>query len=262
MSTPSPHLTANFMRMKAVAEARTVLAGLQRIAAVSHPMVGGAALAATAFANVPGMSDIYNNWESIHSRLDNTIKALLNNLATKNADGWIAADRDAFVDAVERFQQAVESLRGYIKTIAGLVDDLGSAYRSYWTALAEVLAVLVAMVTLALAMLATPFAPKGYLLLQTLGAWGASMIAGLTGMLAKGIVGVTAGMSVMLGGKAMIQLYHLAPTGEARVDFTKAEIDARNVPSFQDPPTPGQLPQYGNFEWLAPRRDQPAPYQP
>ncbi|MCG5220535.1 hypothetical protein [Streptosporangium sp. KLBMP 9127] len=255
-------LSANLFRQKAALQARTVLAGLQRVAGVSHPLLAGVAVASTAVANVPGMSDIYNNWEGIHSRLDNTVKALLNNLATKNKEGWIADDRDAFSDAVERFQQAVESLRGYVKTIASIVDDIGSAFRTYWVTVGEILTVLLSGVAIALGMLATPFAPKGYLLLQMLGQWGATLIAVTTGMLAKAVTGIVAGTSLLLGGKAMIQLYHLAPTGDAAVDFTKARIDTKDLPTYQEPSRPNTLPPHTGFEWVAPKQEKPEPYKP
>ena len=88
----------------------------------------GVAIASTAVANVPGMADAYNNWESIHSRLDTAVKSYVAILLTKEKEGWIADDREPFHDAVQRMQEALESLRAYVKNVAGIVDELGDAY--------------------------------------------------------------------------------------------------------------------------------------
>ena len=233
---------------------------------LSRPLTVGVAMASTAVANVPAMADAYNNWESLHSRLDTAIKSFVRNLGDKSKGGWIAADQDAFMDAVERYQEALESLRGYIKNIAGIVDELGDAYRAYWLALARVAAVLLSGVAIAAAMLATPYAPAGYARLEALGLMANKAIALATGMLAKVISAVAGGMSVYFAGKAFVQMFNLQPTGDARIDFTKAVIDTNGLPPFQDPPMgPGghpALPPYSGFEWREPKVETPEPYNP
>ncbi|MFC6087177.1 hypothetical protein [Sphaerisporangium aureirubrum] len=246
----------------AAGSAAAVLRDLRRAAMLSRPLTVGIAMAATAVANVPGMADAYNNWESLHSRLDTVNKTYIRNLGESGKDGWIAADHDAFSDAVERYQEAVESLRAYVKTVAGIVDELGDAYRAYWLALARVAAVLLAGVAIAAAMLATPYAAAGYARLQMLGLLANGVIAAATGMLAKVVSAVAGGMSVYFAGKAYVQMYNLQPTGAAKVDFTKAVIDADGLPSFQEPAGPGRLPPSSGFEWREPVKSAPQPYQP
>ncbi|MEU9887532.1 hypothetical protein [Sphaerisporangium sp. NPDC051011] len=247
--------------------AASILNDLRKAALLSRPLTVGVAIASTAIANVPGMADAYNNWESIHSRLDTANKSFIRNLGDKGKEGWIAADHDAFVDAVERYQEALESLRGYVKNIAGIVDELGDAYRAYWLALARVVAVLLAGVAIAAAMLATPYAAAGYARLQALGQLATQVIAAATGMLGKVVSAVAGGMSVYFAGKALVQMYNLQPTGEAKIDFTKAVIDTKGLPPFQQPPatSPGQPPvppPSGGFEWREPKVDKPEPYHP
>ncbi|GII60384.1 hypothetical protein Skr01_04690 [Sphaerisporangium krabiense] len=245
--------------------AASVLNDLRKAALLSRPLTVGVAMASTAVANVPGMADAYANWDSIHARLDTANKSFLRNLGDKGKDGWIAADHDAFSDAVERFQEALETLRGYVKSVAGIVDELGDAYRAYWVALARIAAALAAGIAVAAAMLTTPYsAAAGYARLQALGVMANGLIATATGMLAKVVSAVAGGMSVYFAGKALVQMYNLEPTGAAKVDFTKAVIDTRGLPPFQ-PPAPGRPPApppSGGFEWREPKVERPQPYKP
>ncbi|MEO3810482.1 hypothetical protein ABGB17_15900 [Sphaerisporangium sp. B11E5] len=246
----------------AAGSAAAVLRDLRQAALLSRPLVTGVAMAATAVANVPGMAEAYNNWESLHSRLDTANKTYIRNLGEAGKDGWIAADRDAFADAVERYQEAVESLRAYVKTVAGIVDELGDAYRAYWLALARVAAVLLFGVAIAAAMLATPYAAAGYARLQMLGLLANSVIATATGMLAKVVSAVAGGMSVYFAGRAYVQMFDLQPTREAKVDFRKAVIVADGLPPFQEAAGPGRLPPSSGFEWREPTKATPRTYQP
>ena len=247
--------------------AASILNDLRKAAMLSRPLTVGVAIAATAIANVPGMADAYNNWESLYSRLDTANKSFMRNLGDKGKDGWISEDHEAFVHAVERFQEALESLRGYVKNIAGIVDELGDAYRAYWLALARVAAVLLAGIAISAAMLTTPYAAAGYARLEALGIMATNVIALATSMLAKVISAVVGGMSVYFAGKALVQMYNLQPTGDAKVDFSKAVIDTQGLPPFQEPPATsvGQvpmLPPSPGFEWKEPKVNTPEPYHP
>ncbi|MFC4529510.1 hypothetical protein [Sphaerisporangium dianthi] len=247
--------------------ALAVLDDLRKAALLSRPLLVGTAIAGTAVANVPGMADAYNNWESIHSRLDTAIKSYIRNLGDKGKDGWVAEDHDAYADAVERYQEALESLRGYVKNIAGIVDELGDAYRAYWVSLARVAAVLAAALPIAAAMLATPYAAAGYARLEALGAMATSTIAAATSLLAKVVSSVAGGMSVYFAGKALAQMFNLEPTAGAKIDFRQAVIDTHGLPPFQQPPAvpagqPPSLPPSGGFEWREPKQDRPEPYHP
>ncbi|WP_405140188.1 hypothetical protein OG589_25220 [Sphaerisporangium sp. NBC_01403] len=247
--------------------AASILKAMWRAATLSRPLIIGIGIATTAVANVPGMADAYNNWESLHSRLDTAIKSFARNLGDKGKDGWIAEDHDAFVDAIERLQEALESLRGYIKNIAGIVDELGDAFRAYWLALGRVVAVLLAALPLAAAMLATPLAPFGYAHLQALGLMATSVIALSTSMLANTVAAVAGGMSVYFAGKAFVQMFNLQPTGAARIDFKQAMIDTKGLPSFQPPPPAppgavGNLPPHAGFDWKSPKQNLPEKYKP
>ncbi|GGL14909.1 hypothetical protein Sme01_16200 [Sphaerisporangium melleum] len=265
--TQAPLVTYAPSLRTAGGSAVAVLNDLRKAALMSRSLLLGCAIAGTAVANVPGMADAYNNWESIHSRLDTAIKSYIRNLGDKGKDGWIAVDHDAYADAVERYQEAMESLRGYVKNIAGIVDELGDAYRAYWVSLARVAAVLAAVLPIAAAMLATPYAPAGYARLEALGALATRTIALATGLLAKVVSSVAGGMSVYFAGKGLAQMFNLEPTGEAKIDFRQAVIDTTGLPSFQEPPPtrPGQppsLPPSAGFEWREPKKDRPEPYHP
>ena len=107
-----------------------VLSTLKGGARLAPTAWAGVAIASTAVANVPGMADAYNNWESIHSRLDTAVKSYVAILLTKEKDGWIAHHRVG----VRRRRPAdaggaLESLRAYVKNVAGIVDELGTRPR-------------------------------------------------------------------------------------------------------------------------------------
>lgn len=300
---PSPHRPSPGVAAKSakgvLTDASKILSNLQKGARLAPTLYAGVAIAATAAANVPGMADVYNNWESLHSRLDTAVKSYSAALLTAGAGGWIAEDRDAYEDAVRRFQEGLESMRGYVKTIAGIVDEVGDAYRAYWVAIARLAATFLLLATVAAAMLLTPWAGSAALHLRMLGALATQIISVSTGALWKLIEMVAGGFAVYFGGKAIFQMYNLEPTGAARIDFTQAEIRIGDLPSFQKPPpsssgnapqppppsaggvpglpvppggtVPGgasQSPPAGNvpglppsagFQWLSPRQEIPEP---
>ncbi|GAA3115036.1 hypothetical protein [Streptosporangium carneum] len=249
-----------------VVNSAKVISGLEKGARLAPTAWAGVAIAATAVANVPGMGDAYNNWESLHSRLDTANKSYVAALLNKGKEGWIAEDRDAFDDAVQHYQEALESLRAYIKTIAGIVDELGDAYRAYWIAIAKVAATLLALAAIAAAMLATPYAGSAALNLRMLGTMASKIIAASTAALGKVVAAGASSMSVYFSGKAWMQSFNLAPTDKAKIDFTKATIVTRGLPAFQQPPPqqtgqPPQLPPHAGFQWLSPKKDLPEPYK-
>lgn len=261
---PSP-LTAGKSAKGVITNSTKVLSTLKGGARLAPTAWAGVAIASTAVANVPGMADAYNNWESIHSRLDTAVKSYVAVLLTKEKEGWIADDREAFDDAVQRMQEALESLRAYVKNVAGIVDELGDAYRAYWLAIAKIAATLLALATIAAAMLATPYAASAMVNLRMLGTLASQVIAVSTGALGKLVASVAGSMSVYFSGKAWVQSFNLEPTGSAKVDFTKARIDPSLLP-YQAAPTgaPGQAPQLpkgGTFEWLSPKKEMPEPYK-
>ncbi|MFF0307938.1 hypothetical protein ACFYSC_10930 [Streptosporangium sp. NPDC004379] len=271
-------------------DASKIISSLQKGSRLAPTLYAGVVIAATAVANVPGMADVYNNWESLHSRLDTAVKSYSAALLTTGSQGWIADDRDAYEDAVRHFQEGLESMRGYIKTIAGIVDEIGDAYRAYWVAIARLAATFLLLATIAAAMLLTPWAGSAALNLRMLGTLATQIIGVSTGALWKLVEVVASGFAVYFGGKAIFQMYNLEPTGAARIDFTQAEIRIGDLPSFQKPPSPGNTPQpppsagktpggapgnapqppppAGNvpglppsagFQWLSPRQETPEP---
>lgn len=289
---PSPHRPSPGVAARnakgVLTDASKILSNLQKGARLAPTLYAGVAIAATAAANVPGMADVYNNWESLHSRLDTAVKSYSAALLAAGAGGWIAEDRDAYEDAVRRFQEGLESMRGYVKTIAGIVDEVGDAYRAYWVAIARLAATFLLLATVAAAMLLTPWAGSAALNLRMLGALATQIISVSTGALWKLIEMVAGGFAVYFGGKAIFQMYNLEPTGAARIDFTQAEIRIGDLPSFQKPPpssgnapqpppsaggvpglpappggtVPGNvpgLPPSAGFQWLSPRQEIPEP---
>ena len=154
----------------------------------------------------------------------------------KGKEGWIAEDRDAFDDAVQRYQEALESLRGYVKTIAGIVDELvtptvPTGWRSRRSPGPSL-----TLAAIASAMLATPYAPTAALNLRMLGIMASKIIAASTAMLGKVIAAGAGSMSVYFSGKAWMQSFNLEPTGLGKVDFTAARIKIGGLPPFQRPP--------------------------
>jgi hypothetical protein len=262
---PTP-LTAAKSARGVIVNSTKIISTMEKGARLAPTAWAGVAIAVTAIANVPGMADIYNNWESLHSRLDTANKSYVAMLLNKGKEGWIADDRDAFDDAVQRYQEALESLRGYIKTIAGIVDELGDSYRAYWLAIAKVAGTLLTLAAIASAMLATPYASSAALNLRMLGIMASKIIAASTAMLGKVIAAGAGSMSIYFSGKAWMQSFNLEPTGLAKVDFTAARIKIDGLPAFQQPPPPKagqslQLPPSGNFEWLSPKKELPETYQ-
>ncbi|MDP9865464.1 MULTISPECIES: hypothetical protein [Streptosporangium] len=262
---PSP-LTAGKSARGVLVNSTKVLSNLEKGARLAPTLWAGVAIATTAVANVPGMADIYNNWDSIHARLDTANKSYAAALLNKHKDGWIAEDRDAFDDAVQRYQEALESLRAYIKTIAGIVDELGDSYRAYWLAIAKVAGTLLFLASIAAAMLATPYAGNAALNLRMLGVMASKVIAASTAALGKVVAAGASSMSIYFSGKAWLQAFNLEPTESAKIDFTQAKINIKGLAPFQEPPVqkPGQQPQlppHAGFEWLSPKKELPEKYK-
>ena len=225
------------------AQAGTVLSTLRTGASISKLLLFGVAIASTAVADVPGMGDASANWTAIAARLDAGVKLPLNDAITVARGDWIAEDRQAFDTAVAIFQGDTEATRKFFEQIEKCLDDIGDAYRDYWFELGLLASALLTALLAALAMCFTPLAPYGQAMLQWLGAAATAVIGFLTKRLGTFLALI--GGTLITGAKGMVQLYNIKPSGDAKIDFTKANIN------YHAPGT-----------WLEPHRNQPAPYTP
>jgi hypothetical protein len=229
------------------AEVGTIAAGamttLRTGATISKMLAFGVAIASTAIANVPGMGNASANWTAIAARLDAGVKLPLNDAIAQARSEWIAEDRQAFDSAVTAFQGDTEATRKFFEQIEKCLDDIGDAYRDYWFELGVLAAALITALLAAFAMLFTPLAPYGKAMLEFLGSLASAIIAFITKKLGT-FLALIAG-TLITGAKGMVQLFNIKPSGDAAIDFTKANINYR-------PPS----------QWREPKKTQPAPYTP
>ncbi|NRQ34640.1 hypothetical protein HII36_22785, partial [Nonomuraea sp. NN258] len=216
-----------------------------KAAAKSKPrFLVGAAIAATAVANLQGMGEAKSNWNALAKALEVEYPTLVGNTVyLTRAGGWIADDRLAFAEAAAMFGGDLQKLSGLCYTMEGQVDEMRDAYALYWTEIAALAATVLGYVVAARAMLLTPhLRAGGELMLERLVTLTNFIIAQKNKILISflGLAGATMAKS----SQSMGQLFSVQPTGAAKIDFQRAVIST-------DPPS----------RWIAPKRELPAPAQ-
>ncbi|PZG20694.1 hypothetical protein [Nonomuraea aridisoli] len=214
-----------------------------KLAARSAPgIMVGVTIATTALANVQGMGEAKSNWNSLAKALEVEYPGLVGNAVFLSRSGWIADDREAFLDAASVFSGDLQKLSGLCYTMEGQVDQVRDAYAVYWMEIGVLAATVVGYVVACQAMRMTPhLRAPGEVLLQRLTMLTNAMIAKKTQFL-YGFLAV-AGGTLATSAQSMGQLFSVQPTGSAAIDFERAVINTAPpslyiAPKREEPATP------------------------
>jgi hypothetical protein len=215
--------------------------GALRQAALSAPgIMVGVTIATTALANVPGMGDAKANWNSLAKALEVEYPQLIGNAVFLSRAGWIADDREAFLNATALFGADLQKLSGLCYTMEGQVDQVRDAYAVYWMEIGVLAVTVLGYLAIAQAMKATPYmSAAGQIWLDRLTMLTNAMIAKKTAFL-FGFLAV-AGTTLATSSQSLGQLFNVQPTKTAAIDFERAVISTA-------PPS----------TYLAPKRELPA----
>ncbi|WP_214320853.1 hypothetical protein [Nonomuraea sediminis] len=225
---------------------------------ISKFVLPAALLAATALVNEPGIAQAATNWATgLSMPLDDGVKMTSPNIINESRKNWKAEDQEAFEGAVARLSGEVAKLRDSFKSVGGVVDEVGGTIRKYWMELGiAAVAVLAAALAVQLAKRFPQFRLAAMLQEIAIGklAWGTTAFL-LTQL---GFLFGSSARAITMETRKWHQLQYVTPTGALAIDFAKAKIDIHNLPSYNQPTTPGQLPPGSQqFDWLAPKRDLP-----
>ncbi|MGW2152200.1 hypothetical protein [Nonomuraea sp. NPDC001699] len=232
-----------------------VLNLLKRAGRFSPYLVAVTAIVAVGAADEFAMAEAANVWKyGISARLDDGVKNLMPQILATSRTGWIAADQTEFGRVQALFHQEIGALRNSFGEIGGVLDEVAAGVRNYWMQIGSTVVTGITLLLTAVRMKLAPVpqvAAAGMILEHLVGSALISAAAIMTGMLAQLLRG---GMQVL---GTLIRKQHqfgfVLPGGAAAVDFGRATIDAKNLPSFQEPAAPGQLPAgYQGFDWVVP----------
>ncbi|MEW9551354.1 hypothetical protein [Nonomuraea sp. NPDC050783] len=213
-----------------------------KLAAKSAPAIMvGVTIATTAIANLPGMGDAKANWNSLAKALEVEYPGLLGNAVFLSRSGWIADDREEFLNAASVFGGDLQKLSGLCYNLESQVDQVRDAYAVYWMQIGVLASAVLGYIVACQAMKATPYMrAMGDMLLQRLSILTNAMIAQKTKVL-YGFLAV-AGGTLATSSQSMGQLFNLQPTKGAAINFQRAVIHTT-------PPS----------TYVAPKREIPAP---
>ncbi|GLX00590.1 hypothetical protein [Microtetraspora sp. NBRC 16547] len=225
-------------------QSRAALEALKEAAKSAPALWTGVAIALTAVANVPGMSDAKANWNALAKVLEVEYPGILGNAAFVSRGDWIADDQRAFLDATSHFGGDLQKLSGLCYTMEGQVDQVRDAYQLYWQEIGALAATVVGYIAAAKLMLLMPQSRvAGEIWLQRLVAFTNLIIANKTKIL-LGFLGA-AGVTLSNTTQSMTQMFNIKPTGRGAIDFKRATISTA-------PPS----------QWIAPKREIPEPAPP
>lgn len=224
----------------AALHAKAALDDLKLAARSAPAIMVGVTIATTALANVPGMGEAKSNWNSLAKALEVEYPSLVGNAVFLSRAGWIADDREAFLNAAALFSGDLQKLSGLCYTMEGQVDQVRDAYAIYWMEIGVLAATVLGYILAAQAMRLTPhLRAVGDILLTRLSLLTNAMIAQNTKVL-YGFLAV-AGGTLGTSSQSLGQLFTVKPTEGAAIDFDRAVIST-------EPPS----------TYLAPKRDLPA----
>jgi hypothetical protein len=213
-----------------------------KLAAKSAPAIMvGVAIVTTAAANVQGMGEAKSNWNSLAKALEVEYPSLIGNAVFLSRSGWIADDREAFLDATAQFNGDLQKLSGLCYTMESQVDQVRDAYALYWAEIGVLASTVMGYILACKAMMLTPYLRlAGEAWLVRLSTLTNLMIAQKTKVL-YGFLAV-AGTTLARSSQSLGQLFSVQPTEGAKINFQRAVI------SVEPPST-----------YLAPKRELPAP---
>ncbi|NUP82113.1 MAG: hypothetical protein HOV96_31700 [Nonomuraea sp.] len=232
-----------------------VLNTLKGAGRFSPYLVAVAAIVAVGAADEFAMAEAANVWKyGMSARLDDGVKNLMPQILATSKAGWIAEDQAEFARVQALFHQEIGALRNTFGEIGGVIDEVAAGVRNYWLQIGSAIVSGITLLVAAVRMKMTPVpqvAVAGMILEHLVGTALVSAAAVMTGSLAQMLRG---GMQV-LGtlAKKQHQFGFVMPQGAAAIDFGRATIDTKGLPSFTEPPAPGKLPAgYQGFTWVAP----------
>ncbi|RVX47343.1 hypothetical protein EDD27_10273 [Nonomuraea polychroma] len=255
--SPSPTLgrVAPMAARSAESLSARVLSALRGLARLSPYMIPVVAVATMAAADEPAMAAAAATWKfGMASRLDDGVKNVMPRIVAASKSGWIAEDQEAFARAQGIFHREIGALRNTFSEVGGVIDEVAAGFRSFWLELGGTVLTAGSLLVAALRMKFSPVptvSAAGMIMERLVGSMMLSATAIFAGMLGNML---KEGMQV-LGSlvKKQHQFGFVFPGGGAAIDFSHATIDTRDLPSFQEPPAPGQLPVgHQDFEWIAP----------
>jgi hypothetical protein len=232
-----------------------VLKSLKALGRLSPYLIPVAAVAAMAVSDEVGMAQAASVWKfGMSARLDDGVKNLMPQILATSKSGWIAEDQEEFARVQAIFHREIGALRNTFNEIGGVIDEVAAGFRGYWLQLASTVATAATMVVMAVRMKFSPspvLSAAGLILEQAVGKLMLSTVAICTMMLGNMLKNGMQVLGTLV--KKSHQFGFVLPEGAAAIDFTQATIDARDLPSYQEPAAPGKLPGgYQDFEWVAP----------
>lgn len=210
-----------------------------KLAAKSAPgILVGVAIATTAAANIQGMGEAKSNWNALAKALEVEYPQLVGNAVFLSRAGWIADDREEFLNAAAVFSGDMQKLSGLCYTMESQVDQVRDGFAYYWLQIGVLAATVMGYITAAQAMKLTPYlGAAGEVMLTRLTMLTNAMIAQQTKVL-YGFLAV-AGTTLATSSQALGQLFSVQPTGSVAIDFERAVIRT-------DPPS----------QYIAPKKDE------
>ncbi|RSN14679.1 hypothetical protein DMB42_09415 [Nonomuraea sp. WAC 01424] len=232
-----------------------VLNTLKGAGRFSPYLIAVAAIVAVGAADEVAMAQAANVWKyGMSARLDDGVKSLMPQILATSRTGWIAADQAEFGRVQALFHQEIGALRNSFGEIGGVVDAVAAGVRNYWLQIGSTIVSGITLLIAAMRMKATPVpqvAVAGMIMEHLVGTAMVSAAAVMTGSLAQMLRGGMQVLGTLV--KKQHQFGFVLPEGAAAVDFGRATINTKDLPSFQEPAQPGQLPAgYQNFDWVAP----------
>ncbi|WP_433365998.1 hypothetical protein [Streptosporangium sp. CA-115845] len=195
----------------------------------------------TAVANVVGMSDARANWNALAKELEVALPGVIGNTVFLSRGNWQADDREAFLHAAAELGGQLQKLSGVCYNMEGSVNDVRTAYVTYWTGIGTLAAAVLAYIVAAQRLRRTPAtAAAAELQLQRLSVLVNSRAAQMTMLLGGFLTLMGTTMTSLVA--EMSSLNHVMPTENLKIDFRSIEISTA-------PPS----------AWVAPKREVGAP---
>jgi hypothetical protein len=195
--------------------------------------------AATAVANVDGMSQSAGKWTELSNEIG-SLQDALHSAAALADGGWIADDKTAFTDAIRAFSTELDDAKGYFSAASSAMENAHSLYSALWLALFTLGMLLLALLLVFLALYFVPIVGEGAKAQAELIA---TMAARVVDGAVKVAAGVLAAISAVAGASVSTGLLNLAtparvggPTGVE--DFKQIKIDYHSPSTYVAPSTP------------------------
>jgi hypothetical protein len=232
-----------------------VLNTLKGAGRFSPYLIAVAAIVAVGAADEFAMAEAANVWKfGMSARLDDGVKNLMPQILATSKSGWIAEDQEEFARVQALFHQEIGALRNTFSEIGGVIDEVAAGVRNYWLQIGSTIVSGITLLFAAIRMKATPVpqvAVAGMILEHLVGTAMVSAAAVMTGALAQLLRGGMQVLGTLV--KKGHQFGFVVPQGAAAIDFQRATINTKDLPSFTEPAAKGQLPAgYQGFDWVAP----------